>query len=207
MCPTGTTLLLQAILSKQRAETLSSVLYPDDRTYEGKELRLKQQHFFVSATVQDVLRRYKEAHPEGWDAFPEKVAFQMNDTHPTLLVPELMRLLMDQENLGWTKAWELVTNTCNFTNHTVLPEALERWPVAMMEKLLPRHMQIVYDINWRYLQQVGAVTLPCGQCQGWGGMRNLRRPVWQGSEVCQFTQAYLAGLPAGLCLRACLASI
>ena len=78
----------------------------------------------------------------------------MNDTHPTLLVPELMRLLMDQEGLGWTKSWELVTATCNFTNHTVLPEALERWPVSMMEKLLPRHMQIVYDINWRFLQQM-----------------------------------------------------
>lgn len=145
---------VQAILSKQRAETLSSVLYPDDRTYEGKELRLKQQHFFVSATVQDVVRRYKEAHPEGWDSFGEKVAFQMNDTHPTLLVPELMRVLMDQEGLGWTKAWDLVTDVCNFTNHTVLPEALERWPVAMMEKLLPRHMQIIFDINWRFLQQV-----------------------------------------------------
>ncbi|KAL4856697.1 Glycogen phosphorylase 1 [Chlorella vulgaris] len=144
---------VQAILSKQRAETLSSVLYPDDRTYEGKELRLKQQHFFVSATVQDVVRRYKEAHDD-WEEFPEKVAFQMNDTHPTLLVPELMRLLMDQEGLGWTKAWDLVCQTCNFTNHTVLPEALEKWPVAMMEKLLPRHMQIIYDINWRFLQQM-----------------------------------------------------
>jgi starch phosphorylase len=100
--------LPQAILSKQRAETLSSVLYPDDRTYEGKELRLKQQHFFVSATVQDVVRRYKERHDD-WDAFADKVSFQMNDTHPTLLVPELMRVLMDLEGLGWTKAWELVT--------------------------------------------------------------------------------------------------
>lgn len=149
---------IQAILSKQRAETLSSVLYPDDRTYEGKELRLKQQHFFVSATVQDVIRRYKEAHNNDWNAFVDKVAFQMNDTHPTLLVPELMRVLMDLEGLGWTKAWELVTGTCNFTNHTVLPEALERWPIAMLEKLLPRHMQIIYDINWRFLQQIrGAV--------------------------------------------------
>lgn len=144
---------VQAILSKQRAETLSSVLYPDDRTYEGKELRLKQQHFFVSATVQDVIRRYKEGH-DNWDAFTEKVAFQMNDTHPTLLVPELMRVLMDLEGLGWTKAWELVSGTCNFTNHTVLPEALERWPIGMLEKLLPRHMQIIYDINWRFLQQM-----------------------------------------------------
>lgn len=144
---------VQAILSKQRAETLSSVLYPDDRTYEGKELRLKQQHFFVSATVQDVVRRYKDKH-DTWDEFVDKVAFQMNDTHPTLLVPELMRVLMDHEGLGWTKSWELVTGTCNFTNHTVLPEALERWPIGMLEKLLPRHMQIIYDINWRFLQQM-----------------------------------------------------
>lgn len=144
---------VQAILSRQRAETLSSVLYPDDRTYEGKELRLKQQHFFVSATVQDVVRRYKNGHAN-WDEFPEKVVFQMNDTHPTLLVPELMRVLMDYEGLGWTKAWALVTSACNFTNHTVLPEALERWPVAMLERLLPRHMQIIYDINWRFLQQM-----------------------------------------------------
>ncbi|GAB4815011.1 hypothetical protein N2152v2_002057 [Parachlorella kessleri] len=170
---------VQAILSKQRAETLSSVLYPDDRTYEGKELRLKQQHFFVSATVQDVVRRYKDVH-SSWDEFANKVSFQMNDTHPTMLagrklsgsvcsmfdsgasdaapvvgaVAELMRVLMDHEKLGWTKAWDLTTQVCNFTNHTVLPEALEKWPVAMMEKLLPRHMQIVYDINWRFLQQM-----------------------------------------------------
>lgn len=144
---------VQAILSKQRAETLSSVLYPDDRTYEGKELRLKQQHFFVSSTVQDVIRRYKERHDD-WEEFAEKVSFQMNDTHPTLLVPELMRVLMDLEGLGWTKSWELVNKTCNFTNHTVLPEALEKWPIVMLEKLLPRHTQIIYDINWRFLQQI-----------------------------------------------------
>ncbi|GAX74311.1 hypothetical protein CEUSTIGMA_g1760.t1 [Chlamydomonas eustigma] len=143
-----------AILAKQRAETLSSVLYPDDRTYEGKELRLKQQHFFVSATLQDVLRRFTEAHPGDWDIFAEKVAFQLNDTHPTIGVAELMRLLMDEHRLGWTKAWDLTTKVFAFTNHTVLPEALEKWPVTLMEKLLPRHMQIIYDINWRFLQQV-----------------------------------------------------
>ena len=147
---------VQAILSKQRAETLSSVLYPDDRTYEGKELRLKQQHFFVSATVQDVVRRYRDAHPDSWEEFPDKVAFQLNDTHPTIAVPELMRVLMDDAKLGWTKAWEIASKVFAFTNHTVLPEALERWPVALFEKLLPRHMQIVYDINWRFLQDVRA---------------------------------------------------
>jgi len=144
---------VQAILSKQRAETLSSVLYPDDRTFEGKELRLKQQHFFVSATIQDVVRRYKELHTS-FDAFPDKVAFQLNDTHPTIGVAELMRLLMDENNLGWTQAWDITQKVFAFTNHTVLPEALERWPVSLMEKLLPRHMQIIYDINWRFLQQM-----------------------------------------------------
>ncbi|MEW5297432.1 MAG: hypothetical protein WDW36_000640 [Sanguina aurantia] len=142
-----------AILAKQRAESLSSVLYPDDRTYEGKELRLKQQHFFVSATLQDVLRRFLDMHSD-WDAFPQQVAFQLNDTHPTIAVPELMRLLMDDHKLGWTKAWELTTKVFAFTNHTVLPEALERWPVSLMEKLLPRHIQIIYDINYRFLQSV-----------------------------------------------------
>lgn len=146
---------VQAILSKQRAETLSSVLYPDDRTFEGKELRLKQQHFFVSATIQDVIRRYKEAHTT-FDAFPDKVAFQLNDTHPTVGVAELMRLLMDENDMGWTQAWELTCKVFAFTNHTVLPEALEKWPVSLMEKLLPRHMQIIYDINWRFLQQMRA---------------------------------------------------
>jgi len=143
-----------AILSKQRAETLSSVLYPDDRTYEGKELRLKQQHFFVSATIQDVVRRFVDLHQSDWDLFPEKVAFQMNDTHPTIAVPELMRVLMDDHGLGWTRSWNIVTKVFAFTNHTVLPEALEKWPVGLMEKLLPRHMQIIYDINWRFLQQL-----------------------------------------------------
>lgn len=142
-----------AILSKQRAETLSSVLYPDDRTYEGKELRLKQQHFFVSATIQDTIRRFKNSTSD-WDELPNKAAFQLNDTHPTIAVPELMRILMDENKLGWTKSWDLTCKVFAFTNHTVLPEALEKWPVNLFEKLLPRHMQIVYDINWRFLQQI-----------------------------------------------------
>ncbi|KAK9801928.1 hypothetical protein WJX73_005816 [Symbiochloris irregularis] len=144
---------VQAILARQRAETLSSVLYPDDRTYQGKELRLKQQHFFVSATMQDVIRRYRETHDD-FEAFPDKVAFQLNDTHPSIAVPELMRLLMDEHSLGWTRAWEITSQVFAFTNHTVLPEALERWPISLVQKLLPRHMQIIYDINWRFLQQL-----------------------------------------------------
>jgi len=147
---------IQAILARQRAESLSSVLYPDDRTYQGKELRLKQQHFFVSATVQDVVRRYVDVHGNDFTLFPEKVAFQLNDTHPTIAVPELMRVLMDDHGLGWTAAWGVATKVFAFTNHTVLPEALEKWPVSLIEKLLPRHMQIIYDINWRFIQDLRA---------------------------------------------------
>jgi starch phosphorylase len=150
---------VSAILSKQRAETISSVLYPDDRTYQGKELRLKQQFFMVSATLQDILRRFKETHPDlSGDALarelPAKVALQLNDTHPTIGVPELMRLLMDEHGLGWTAAWEATTHIFSFTNHTVLPEALEKWPIELVETLLPRHMQIIYDINWRFCQEL-----------------------------------------------------
>ena len=132
------------------------MLYPDDRTYQGKELRLKQQHFFVSATIQDVVRRYTDLHGPDFSRFADKVAFQLNDTHPTIAVAELMRLLMDEQGQGWTAAWEVATKVFAFTNHTVLPEALEKWPVSLLEKLLPRHMQIIYDINWRWIQSLRA---------------------------------------------------
>eukprot|EP00850_Spirogloea_muscicola_P017799 SM000156S02155 [mRNA] locus=s156:289152:295738:+ [translate_table: standard] len=142
-----------AILSKQRAETISSVLYPDDRTYQGKELRLKQQHFFVSATLQDVVRRYKDQHTT-FDEFPEKVALHLNDTHPTMGIVELMRLLVDKEGLEWTQAWGIVTSVFSFTNHAVLPQFLERCPVELLENVLPRHLQIIYDINFNFLEEL-----------------------------------------------------
>lgn len=127
------------------------VLYPDDSTYMGKELRLKQQFFFVSATLRDIVRRFKKGnHP--FNSFPTKVAIQLNDTHPAICIPELMRILVDEEGMGWDQAWNVTTRTCAFTNHTVLPEALEKWPVDMMTVLLPRHMQIIYDINMYFLQ-------------------------------------------------------
>ena len=148
---------VQAILAKQRAETISAVLYPDDRTYQGKELRLKQQFFMVSATLQDIIRRYLVTHDASFDDFPEKVALQLNDTHPTIGVPELMRLLMDEHGLGWTKSWDITTRVFSFTNHTVLPEALEKWPVDLVENVLPRHMQIIYDINWRFTQELRGI--------------------------------------------------
>ena len=146
---------VQAILSKQRAETISSVLYPDDRTYQGKELRLKQQYFMVSATLQDIIRRYLVNH-DTFDEFPEQVAIQLNDTHPSLGIPELMRLLLDEHKIGWTKAWDITSKVFSFTNHTVLADALEKWPVDLLEKVLPRHMMIIYDINWRFIQELAA---------------------------------------------------
>ena len=146
---------VQAILSKQRAETISSVLYPDDRTYQGKELRLKQQYFMVSATLQDIIRRYLVNH-QTFDQFPDQVAIQLNDTHPSLGIPELMRLFLDEHKLGWTKAWDITSKVFSVTNHTVLAETLEKWPVDLMEKVLPRHMMIIYDINWRFIQELAA---------------------------------------------------
>ncbi|CAI5534681.1 unnamed protein product, partial [Closterium sp. Naga37s-1] len=141
---------VNAILSKQKAEAISSVLYPDDRTYQGKELRLKQQHFFVSATMQDVVRRYKEEHTT-FDEFKDKVALQLNDTHPVLALVELMRLLVDEEGLEWGYAWNITSHTFSYTNHTVLPEALEKWPVEILEALLPRHLEIMYEINHNFI--------------------------------------------------------
>lgn len=141
-----------AVADKEASEKISSVLYPNDSTEAGKELRLKQQFFFVSATLQDILRRYKKVDRPLTD-LNTKVAIQLNDTHPTIGIVELMRILMDEEGLGWTAAWCTVTKVFSYTNHTVLPEALEKWSVSLMEKLLPRHMQIIYEINRRHLER------------------------------------------------------
>ena len=147
-----------AVEAKERCESITSVLYPSDDNDNGKVLRLKQQFFFVSATLQDVLRRYKKRLAPGrtLKQFPKKVAIQLNDTHPSISIPELMRLLLDEEFLGWEEAWEICTETFGYTNHTILPEALEKWPVPMLEELLPRHMQIIFEINHRFLSEVDA---------------------------------------------------
>ncbi|KAF0288654.1 Glycogen phosphorylase [Amphibalanus amphitrite] len=152
---------IQAVLDRNLAENISRVLYPNDNFFEGKELRLKQQYFMVAATVQDVMRRFKSSkygtkipRRTTFEEFPDKVAIQLNDTHPSLAIPEIMRVFMDDEGLGWDEAWDLVTRTCAYTNHTVLPEALERWPVSMLENMLPRHLEIIYKINWKFLEQV-----------------------------------------------------
>lgn len=144
---------LGSVQQKVDAETLSRVLYPNDMTEQGQELRLKQEYFFTSASLQDLLRRFR-AHHESWDMLPDKVAVQLNDTHPAIAVPELMRLLIDVYGLTWAKAWSLTGQTINYTNHTLLPEALESWPVGLLERVLPRHMQIIYEINARFLRQV-----------------------------------------------------
>ncbi|KAJ7186619.1 glycogen phosphorylase [Mycena filopes] len=141
-----------AVASSNGAAAITSVLYPSDETGFGKELRLKQQYLWTAASLADILRRFKNTG-KSLREIPDFVAVQLND-HPTLAIPELMRILLDEEELPWAAAWQIVTNTFFYTNHTVLPEALEKWPVPLMEHLLPRHMQIIYDINLAFLQSV-----------------------------------------------------
>jgi starch phosphorylase len=144
---------VDAVANKVLAENLTKVLYPNDNVFEGKELRLKQQYFFVSCSIQDILRRFKTDN-QNWDEFPRKAFIQLNDTHPSLVIPELMRLLIDREGLGWDQAWRVTKASTGYTNHTILPEALEKWPVRMFGRLLPRHLQIIYEINARFMRDV-----------------------------------------------------
>ncbi len=139
-----------SVEDKTVSENISKVLYPPDAQYAGRELRLKQQHFFTSATIQDVIRRFKKKAGRRWEELPDKVAIQLNDTHPTISIPEMMRVLVDQEGLSWDLAWELCQAMFGYTNHTVLPEALEAWSVDLVSKLLPRHWQIIEEIDRRH---------------------------------------------------------
>ena len=143
----------QAVHEKAMSETISKVLYPNDKTENGKLLRLMQQYFFVSCSLQDIIRRYLSQH-SGWSEFTQKVVIQLNDTHPAIAVPELMRLFVDEYHMDWDSAWAICTKVFAYTNHTLLPEALEKWSVTFFEKLLPRHLQIIYEINARWLKQV-----------------------------------------------------
>ncbi|MDA8415333.1 MAG: glycogen/starch/alpha-glucan phosphorylase [Desulfobacteraceae bacterium] len=142
-----------AVESKMKSENISKVLYPADHMLEGKELRLRQEYFISSATVQDIFYRFAKKHDD-LSLLPEKVAIQLNDTHPTLAIPELMRILLDEKKLSWEAAWDIATHTFAYTNHTIMSEALEIWPVAMMEYILPRHLLIIYQINDRFLKAV-----------------------------------------------------
>jgi starch phosphorylase len=144
---------IAAVEDKNESENLSKVLYPDDTTEMGRELRLKQQYFFVCASLQDMLYRFAKSGTP-LDSLPDKVAVQLNDTHPAIAVPELMRILIDQHQFEWARAWDITTRTFAYTNHTLMPEALETWPVALFERVLPRHLQIIYEINHRFLKDV-----------------------------------------------------
>ncbi|WP_419177067.1 glycogen/starch/alpha-glucan phosphorylase [Desulfosediminicola sp.] len=143
----------QAVSQKISSETVSKVLYPSDSVIQGKESRLVQEFFLVACSVQDIIRKFQKDHRD-FTKLPEKVALHMNDTHPALAVAELMRVLIDEHSLEWETAWDITRKTCAYTNHTLLPEALEKWPVSLFERVLPRHLQIIYEINHRFLEEV-----------------------------------------------------
>jgi glycogen phosphorylase len=143
----------KAVLDKNRSETISKVLYPSDLKMFGKELRLRQQYFFVACSLHDIVRRHLVAYPS-LENFSDKIAIQLNDTHPAVAIPELMRILVDEHSMPWEKAWDLAQHTFGYTNHTLLSEALETWPVELFQRLLPRHLSIIYEINRRFLRQV-----------------------------------------------------
>lgn len=152
---------VQAVMDRNLSENITRVLYPNDNMFLGKELRLKQQYFLVAATLQDIIRRFKssiygnrEAIRVNFDTFPDKVAIQLNDTHPSIGIPELIRLFVDVEGLSWDQAWDICIKTYAYTNHTLLPEALERWPVSLMQNLLPRHLEIIYEINQKFMTAI-----------------------------------------------------
>ena len=144
-----------AIAEALNAESLTRVLYPDDHTPQGRELRLMQEYFLVACSLGDAVRRFRESNSD-WRTLPDKAAFQLNDTHPALAVPELMRILLDEAHLGWDEAWDITQRTLAYTNHTLLPEALERWRVEWMELLIPRQLEIIYEINRRLLDDIRA---------------------------------------------------
>ena len=146
----------KAVEQENMARTITEVLYPADEHYAGKELRLRQQYFFVSATLQRVIAKFKELFGNDFSKLPEKYAFQLNDTHPSIAVAELMRILVDENDLPWDEAWEITTKCCAYTNHTIMSEALEKWPIELFSRLLPRIYQIVEEINRRFVEEIKA---------------------------------------------------
>jgi len=174
----------KAVQQKMSSETISKVLYPSDSVEAGKELRLVQEYFLVACSVRDIIRRYLANH-DTLEAFADKVAIQLNDTHPALAVAELMRTLIDEHDMEWERAWEITKATLGYTNHTLLPEALEKWPVPLLEHVLPRHLQIIYEINRRFLQQVSARWPDDGD-------RLARMSIIEEGEPKQVRMAYLS---------------
>lgn len=174
----------EAVADRVQAENLTRVLYPNDKQYLGKELRLKQQYFFVACSLADIIRRFKKSE-KPWKEFPDMAAIQLNDTHPSVAVAELMRILLDNESLPWDDAWSITTACMGYTNHTLMPEALEKWSVPMFEALLPRHLQIIFEINYRFLAQV-SVKFP-------GDNKTLRAmSIIEEGEPKMIRMAYLA---------------
>lgn len=174
----------RAVEEKALSESISKVLYPKDETPQGKELRLRQQYFFVCCSIHDVVRRYKKHH-KTFAAFADKVALQLNDTHPSIAVAELMRVLVDEEHMAWAEAWDMTCRTVGYTNHTLLSEALERWPLEMFSRLLPRHLAIILEINARFLTEVDRL---------WPGdaERIRRMSIVEEGDVRQIRMAHLA---------------
>ncbi|HQT27155.1 MAG TPA: glycogen/starch/alpha-glucan family phosphorylase, partial [Burkholderiales bacterium] len=175
----------ESVSAKNAAENITMVLYPNDASENGKELRLRQQYFLASASLKDVLARWTGVHGRDFSEFAEKNCFQLNDTHPTCAVAELMRLLMDEHGLGWDRAWAITSKTMAYTNHTLLPEALEKWPVRMFEKLLPRLLEIIYEINARFLTKVAAKW-------PWDFERQARMSLIEEGDIPHVRMAYLA---------------
>ncbi|HZF12133.1 MAG TPA: glycogen/starch/alpha-glucan phosphorylase [Thermoanaerobaculia bacterium] len=176
---------LRAVSQKMESETVSKVLYPSDAVAAGRELRLLQEYFLVACAIRDIFRRYERRPGADFQDFAARVAIQLNDTHPSLTVLELMRILVDEKRMAWEEAWETVGAACGYTNHTLMPEALERWPVPLFERVLPRHLQILYEINHRFLSEVGR-RFP-------GDVDRLRRmSLIEESEPRQVRMAHLA---------------
>ncbi|MBI5121403.1 MAG: glycogen/starch/alpha-glucan phosphorylase [Rhodospirillales bacterium] len=175
----------ESVAAKNAAENITMVLYPNDASENGKELRLRQQYFLASASLQDVIERWELHHGDDFSSFADKNCFQLNDTHPSCAVPELMRLLMDEQGLDWDEAWMIVSSTMAYTNHTLLPEALEKWPVRLFGQLLPRLLEIVYEINARFLNEVS---------RRWPGdnERLARMSLIEEGDEPQIRMAYLA---------------
>ena len=176
---------VRAVEDKTKSENIAKVLYPPDDQYAGKELRLKQQYFFVCATLQDVLRRFRKFGPRRWEELPDRVQVHLNDTHPVLAIPELMRVLVDEERVAWDLAWELSQRVFAYTNHTILPEALETWPADLIGRLLPRHLEIVEEIDRRFRVSVG--SLPGAD----GGLVSRTAPIDDGGRVRMAHLAFL----------------